>query len=264
MIKIKNITIIISIFFTSIGLLYSSDGTFWKGSSQINAKSNSLSIYEKGNKIVLKGKCSIARQDTTIYSDIATIFQKEKYFTCNSNVISKRTSLNGDTLTALSDELTYNDASQTTEMINVKNINYIVVKDSGIANGKCDTLFYDDKKQYGIMKGCKDMQYYSKAKDEFYTVKGNIVETFDNGAIIKLKENVELNRKEGDYVITSGEALYDKAKKYILFTKKPMIRQVDNDNGGICIYKGDKIYYYPDTKKSNIEGSVKVDWLPNK
>ncbi|MFC1546799.1 LptA/OstA family protein, partial [bacterium] len=138
---------IICIVLLSCSLLTAADSTFWRGSSKILGKSDSLSIYEKGNKAVLRGRVRITKEDMKVYSKKATIYQKEKKFTAEKNVNVKRSFKNGNNLDAKGDKLIYYDDKQLSKMYNVKSLDFFMKEKGKTINLKSDTVTIQEHKE---------------------------------------------------------------------------------------------------------------------
>ncbi|MFC1546325.1 hypothetical protein ACFL4O_01240, partial [bacterium] len=107
------------------------------------------------------------------------------------------------------------------------------------------------------LKDVEKIEYLSKSDEVEFDAFGKTIEIFDAQDKVIIYDNVKLVKKEQDYQIESNHAMYKKSDGYIIFTENPVVTQVDETSA--CVYKGEKILYYPDTKKTSIEGSVQVE-----
>ena len=190
-----------------------------------NVYSMSLPFVEtKDDGTVLSGTSTIKADKVKATAVIGE--ENGRYAEFFGNVIVERNYSNGDNFKAVSDILVYSKKDGYVEFTGIEQIQAFVLEENTTYYLECDLLRWDMN---------TDMIY----------CKGEPLIFKDLG---------------GSYVVEAFEAVYDQAKKEIMFSKDPVATQSDDQGDGI--YKAENILYYLKTKITKMIGAVDVDFLP--
>ncbi|MFH1715141.1 MAG: LptA/OstA family protein [Elusimicrobiota bacterium] len=327
--------LIIILLLLSSSFLFASSGTFWKGKGQISANGDSLSILNKGEKIVLKGNVKIEKDGMKIYSKKANIFEKKGYFEASGKVKIQRKYAQGDYLEAYADELLYDVNKEMGTLKDVKSLEYTLAKDSNVftmngdeviffekekivrakgnvtmvrdsmeinAEGRSplivtadEAAFYEDKNyfeafgnvhinrdyangdyvdgysdsfnfnnesQIGYMKKVSNIDYFVKKDTMIVNMVSDELELNDKLKLLTAIGNVEVSKDKGEFTMVGSQGVYNDEGGYVVFSDTPVVTQMHEKGKGV--YKGEKIYFYPETNKLVIEKQVEINFYPTK
>ena len=188
--------------------LFAGDVKLWKNSGAIQAKGNSLSLYNKGDEIFLQGNTEIKRDDFLIKANKSRIFQKDKAIKSFGNVFAKRIFESGNFLEATADRIFYTDTNKLLEMFVVTDLNYFLQEDNQTINLKADFVRLEENLKNRIAN-IDNLKSFTMPFEEIKSDKTKIT-GIDFVKAKKLKATGEISAKDFDYVELNNDVFLNR------------------------------------------------------
>lgn len=189
--------------------------------------SDTMEVYDKGEKTVFSGNVKVVRGNTVMRADKIIDFASLDKIEGEGNIHIEDVSDQGDTLFITGKRLYYDKAQEYAKIT----ISPSLKKDVP-----------DDPSQNMVLN-CDEM-----------------IEVFFKKNIVNSSGNVRIEQEE--VTSLSDFAQYNKDEKKLTLTGNPYVRQIDK--GKINQYSGNKIVAFSDTKKISIYGNAKAIIHPDK
>ena len=246
--------IVFFIFFINT-LLFCNEGNFWTGDNTINAKGDKLTMYDKGQKIVLLGNTSVKRSDLQVLADTMEIWQKDEKFNGLGNVKTEKIFENGNTVNSISNKIFYNEKSKLIELFDILNLDYFLKNENKTLNVIGEYLKI--KEEDGFRKATFEKVFSMKLPFEEKNKKGiNILKADKIKATTKiddetynfavLENNVVLNRnyENGEFVkIQAYKMTYSKKEHFVKFEKVREIQSFQLEENTTYYVYCDEIFW---------------------